>query len=169
MSQNAEMNGAVYGRVLWPVAVGAISVAYGAERVLISIGYILQMILILFTGSGSLSSLFLGFGTSDLWGLMFASMQLLSGILGGVLLLPAGLLLWRQSKAGPVMHVTYAVLAILLNLAWPIGQIMSYPAHLRTQVLVYPIWGATMGMIYPVFLLIWFSREKVKAETQLWR
>ena len=156
-------------RVLWPVAVGAISVAFGAQKALGVIGTSSQMLVWAALGSGSLVS---SFGSGNLWPMVSASAMLLGGILGIALLLPAGLLLWRQSRAGPTMHVIYAILAILLNLLWSIGQIgqiMSYPESFRTQGMIGPIWNATTAMIYPVFLLIWFSRPNVRAETRLWR
>jgi hypothetical protein len=153
-------------RVLWPVAIGAVSLALGAQKGLGVIGTSSQMLVWAALGSGSLGSSFV---SGNLWPMVYASAMLLGGILGAALLLPAGLLTWRQSKAGPAMHVIYAILAILESLLGPIGQIMSYPASYRNQLLVWPIWGATIMMIYPVFLLIWFSRPKVKAETRLWR
>jgi hypothetical protein len=153
-------------RVLWPVAVGAISVAYGTQSALGVIGTSSQMLVWAALNSGSLGS---SFGSGNLWPMVYASAMLLGGILGIALLLPAGLLLWRQSRAGPTMHVIYAILAILLNLLWSIGLIMSYPESFRTQGMIGPIWNATTAMIYPVFLLIWFSRPNVKAETRLWR
>ena len=133
------------------------------------IGYMLHMILSLFTVGGSLDSLLSMFGGDNPWGLLTVSAQLLMCVLGGALLLPAGLLTWRQSKAGPAMHVIYAILAILESLLGPIGQIMNCPEMAGLQFVLWPIWGATLAMIYPVFLLIWFSRPNVKAETRLWR
>jgi len=156
-------------RVLWPVAIGAISVALGAEHALHTVGYILQMIYSFFTGDGSLGSLLSMLGTNSLWGLLRESVQLLTGIMGGALLVPAGLLTWRQNKSGPLVHAIYAIVAIPLIILWPIVQIMSYSEMFRAQFFIIPIWWATVTMIYPVFLLIWFSRPKVKAETRLWR
>ena len=153
-------------RVLWPVAIGAISVAIGAERALSPIGFILQMISDVLEGGGSPLS---RFGGNSLWVLVYWSSQMLMGVLSGALLLPAGLLLWRQSRAGTILHVVYAILMIPLNFLWSIAQIMIFPGMARSPLLVWLIWYATMMIIYPVFLLIWFSRPKVKAETRLWR
>jgi len=91
------------------------------------------------------------------------------GGLIGCLLLPAGLLVWRQSRLGPAMLKACAVLAIIFDLAAPLVQFFAYPQSYRMQLFFYPIWSATIGMIFPVFLLTWFARAKVKAETRLWR
>jgi hypothetical protein len=158
-------------RVLWPVAIGAISVALGTLKLLGLIGHVLQLGAQLALYGGAVSGPIFG---GNLWIMVYTNNYLVTGIIGG-LLLPAGLLLWRQGRLGPRMHIICAILAIPPNIFSLIGQIMFYPPPMgmpTTQWVVWsisPIWSATVGMVYPVFLLIWFSREKVKTETRLWR
>jgi len=153
-------------RVLWPVAIGAVSMVFGAQQTLAMAGYLLYMIGRLLSGGSPLSA----FDGSDLWGLADAGIILLNGALCGALLLPAGLLVWRQSRLGPVLSIIFAILDILLTIGQPIARLMSYPEEIRTEwsFVIWPLWSATIGMIFPVFLLIWFARPKVKAETRLW-
>jgi len=172
MNEQANVNdgagpayGVTYRRVLWPVAVGAVSIALAASKLLTVIGSILGLgFQIVLGGGSSFDWIF----SSNLWGMVAGSTYFLGGIMG-CLLLPAGLLVWRQSRLGPGMHKAYAILAIILNLAAPIAQLLAYPESYRMQLFIWPIWRATIEMVYPVFLLIWFARAKVKAETRLWR
>ncbi len=157
--------GVTYRRVLWPVAIGAVSATMAAYDLLRVIGHILQLgFSFILGGGGQFGGIFSG----DLPAMVAGSAYMLGGVIGA-LLLPAGILVWRQSRLGPGMHKAYAIIAILLNITFPLAQSFTYPASYRMQLLFWPMWSATMGMIYPVFLLIWFTRPKVKAETRLWR
>lgn len=152
-------------RVLWPVAIGAASVVVAALKLLTLIGDFLQLGVSVVLGSGPPFSEVFG---GSLWSMAAATAYLLGGVIGA-LLLPAGILVWRQSRLGPGMHKAYAIIAILLNLALPLTQFFAYPEMYRMQLISRSLWSATLGMVYPVFLLVWFSRAKVKAETRLWR
>ena len=152
-------------RVLWPVTIGAMSVALGAWGLLDLIGYALQLgLLAASLGQREFGSVLRG----DFRLTVSAGIMMLTGVIA-VLLFTAGLLVVRQSRFGPKMHKAYAIMTIILNLALPILQCLSYPEHYRIYFAFQPLWSATVAVVYPVFLLIWFSREKVQAETRLWR
>ena len=157
-------------RVLWPVAVGAISVALGVQDLMAVVGYALHACFTFLVSGGKL----LGLDpiSSNRWPLVIMGLQEFPALVGGLIILPAGLLVWHQGRLGPRMHVVYAISAILMNVITPVASFLDI-ARLspdsQMEFLLFPIWNATVAMIYPVFLLIWFSRPKVKAETRLWR
>jgi hypothetical protein len=157
-------------RVLWPVAIGAVSVVLAIQNLLAVVGYALHACLTFLVSGGKL----LGLDpiSSNLWPLVIMGLQEFPAFVGGLILLPAGLLVWRQGRHGPRMHVIYAISAILLNVITPVASFLNIARQApdcQMEYVLFPIWNATVGMIYPVFLLIWFSRPNVKAETRLWR
>lgn len=151
-------------RVLWPVTIGAISVALGAWAFLGLLGYALQVGL---TAAGHGERMFGSVFKGDFRPTVSAGILLLKGIIA-VVLFTAGLLVAQQSRLGLKMHKAYAIMVIILNLALPILQSLSYPKHFTIWFAFNPLWSATVEMIYPVFLLIWFSRPEVQAKTRLW-
>ena len=156
--------GGVQRRVLWPVGIGAVSLALAAYQLLIVLARILMLGLsFILDGEPPSEGLFSG----ELLGFLVGSVQLLGFLISAVLLV-AGILVWCQSRLAVGMHKAYAIIAIMLNLALPLTRFLAYPANFAIYLLVWQIWSATLFMIYPVFLLIWFARPKVKAETRLW-
>jgi len=165
-------------RVLWPVTIGAISVALGAWAFLDLLGYAIQFgLLAASRGERDFGSVFKG----DFRLTVSVGLILLKGIIA-VVLFTAGLLVVRQSRLGLKMHKTYAIITILLSVSLSICQAIHLPegvagifgsgrtrTYLTTSLITSSLWRATTQMIYPVFLLIWFSRPNVQAETRLWR
>ncbi len=154
-------------RALWPVAIGAVSVVLAGQDLLKLIG---SFCMILFRGSlyrlpGQLVSEFKNIDARAILGLGLG----IGSLIPPLLLLSAGLLIWRQHRRALGLHRAYAILMIILNLASPIILFYTYPETLRLNYAFHLIWQATIAVIYPVFLLIWFSRAKVRAETRLWR
>ena len=149
-------------RVLWPMAIGGVSVAFGAMLLLRMIGLLLNLIVVLFSGGFSLRSILGGHFLSP------TNMgAFLHGVLGGLLLI-AGLLVMRQNRLGPTLHKVYAILAL-------IPAAIAFVAHLvanwrsATEMVYWTLWPAATVMIYPVFLMIWFHRLDVMREVALWR
>ena len=180
MSQYAEMNGAVYGRrVLWPVAIGAASVVVAGQNLLNQIGGFIR-ISVQFAIRGEPGQLISEFKRLDARAIFSLGMGAADWILP-MLLLAAGILVWRQSRRAPGLHKAYAIITILLSVGLSVYQAIIIPGvagiagvgragtYLTTSLITSSLWRTTTQMIYPVFLLIWFSRPKVKAETRLWR
>ena len=176
MSQNAEMNGAVYGRrVLWPVAIGAASVVVAGQNLLNQIGGFIR-ISVQFAIRGEPGQLISEFKRLDARAIFSLGMGAADWILP-MLLLAAGILVWRQSRRAPGLLKAYAIIQILLIVGVSIVQAIVIPTFAgisdssiaRTYLITTSLWRATTHMIYPVFLLIWFARPNVKAETHLWR
>jgi hypothetical protein len=170
--------GAGTRRVLWPVTIGAISVALGAWAFLDLLGYAIQFgLLAASRGERDFGSVFKG----DFRLTVSVGLILLKGIIA-VFLFTAGLLVVQQSRLGLKMHKAYAIITILLSVGLSILQAIHLPegvagifgsgrarTYLITSLITSSLWRTTTQMIYPVFLLIWFSRPKVQAETHLWR
>ena len=180
MSQNAEMNGAVYGRrVLWPVAIGAASVVVAGQNLLNQIGGFIR-ISVQFAIRGEPGQLISEFKRLDARAIFSLGMGAADWILP-MLLLAAGILVWRQSRRAPGLHKAYAIITILLSVGLSVYQAIIIPGvagilgsgragtYLTTSLITSSLWRTTTQMIYPVFLLIWFSRPNVQAETRLWR
>jgi len=162
-------------RVLWPVAIGAASIVLAGQNLLTQLGGYVQF-LVRFATSGKLRQL-----VSEVKGL--DAMSILPLVMGAadlilpMLLLAAGILVWRQSRRAPGLLKAYAIIQILLIVGVSIVQALVIPTFAgisdssiaRTYLITTSLWRATTHMIYPVFLLIWFARPNVKAETHLWR
>jgi hypothetical protein len=162
----ASANGACFG----PWRLGRPRSSLPVEYLLAAVGYALHACLTFLVSGGKL--LVLDPISSNRWPLVIMGLQEFPAFVGGLILLPAGLLVWRQGRLGPRMHVTYAIVAILLNVITPVASFLNIARQApdcQIEYVLFPIWNATVGMIYPVFLLIWFSRPEVKAETRLWR
>ena len=106
-----------------------------------------------------------------------------AGVIGmgvGVVMLAAGLATLRRRPSGRVLHLVYAALTciqiavglVVLIMAIPEVQASgsSDPAARAGLVggLIGDILGTIFGAVYPVFILIWFSRRKIRDEVAKW-
>jgi hypothetical protein len=170
-------------RVLWPVAIGAASVVEAAHALLNQLGGFAQflVLLVLFAIRGELGQLISAFKGLDAMSILPLVMGAADLILP-ILLLAAGILVWRQGRRAPGLLKAYAIITILLSVGLSILQAIHLPegvagifgsgrarTYLTTSLITSSLWRTTTRMIYPVFLLIWFSRPNVQAETRLWR
>jgi hypothetical protein len=161
--------------VLWPVAIGAASVVLAGQNLLNQIGGFIR-ISVQFAISGEPGQLISEFKRLDARAIFSLGMGAADLILP-MLLLAAGILVWRQSRRAPGLHKAYAIITILQKVGLSIFQAMMFldaagiagSSMARPYMITTSLWRATTQMIYPVFLLIWFSRPNVKAETRLWR
>ncbi len=166
-------------RVLWPVAIGAASVVFAGQNLLNQIGGFVQF-LARFATSGNPGQLISEFKRLDARAIFSLGMGTADWILP-MLLLAAGILVWRQSRRAPGLLKAYAIITILLSVGLSVYQAIIIPGvagiagvgragtYLTTSLITSSLWRTTTQMIYPVFLLIWFSRPNVQAETRLWR
>jgi len=152
-------------RVLWPVAIAAASIVLGARGALQgTFGLI-----------GALVRLVGEFDINHIHRLDAMSvMALLFGFLDlalPILLLVGGLLLWHQSRRAVRLHWIYAVIDVLRIVVLAIMQGVHWTSSYSPGGLwaFWHLWRATVLAVYPVFLLVWFSRAKVRAEIRLWR
>lgn len=99
----------------------------------------------------------------------------LVGAAAGLLLLVAGRLLHRRRPSGATCHLIYAALEALIVIGWAVAAltVTGSPARLGLSVLcaILASWLGIvlLGLIYPVFLLVWFTRPKIRSQVKAWR
>ena len=98
-----------------------------------------------------------------------------------ILLLVAGILLARRRLAAArIMHILYALLNILMVVVGGVllvrlNQVLteSVPPAMQSVLQASMIFGAIFGFAlasaYPVFLLVWYSRGKIRQEIDTWK
>jgi hypothetical protein len=86
------------------------------------------------------------------------------------MLIPAGMLVFHQRRLGRLMHIAYAVAAIVLPIISLVGPLADDESSIwYSLILTGQLGEVGLRLIYPIFLLIWFSRKRVRAEVRLWR
>lgn len=157
-------------RPVWPVVVGVVSIVEAGRNVLALVGMMIQMAYLLVLrgmGGGPFGGLFGGLFGGGSWEAVQVAHHVLRP-LAAVLLMVGGFLLCRRSRFARTLIVVYALVAILLSVAFPILNAITSPPRFRMQLLFGPIWNGTTSLIYPVFLLIWFHRRKIRDQTRCW-
>jgi hypothetical protein len=98
--------------------------------------------------------------------LALSCLVLLSGIAAHLLVILAGVLLLRRKRIAGALHVVAAVVIILTA---P-GRGCTIVALLADPVRAALAWAYSLKMIlYSVFLLVWFSRARVRKQLRRWR
>ena len=166
----------------WPRVIGVISIALGALAVLgAAVGLAMQAI-----------SAAVGRGRTPFFAMpeSMAAWNAISNVIGigfGVLLLAAGVMLLKRRPVARTMHLVYVPCAIVMDLIGTILMLASidefvelmgrdmpgrtpaeFEAMMRAAIAAGAVIGGLIGLIYPVFLLIWFSRGKIRQEMAAW-
>jgi hypothetical protein len=111
------------------------------------------------------------------WYATYQVVSALAGIVVAALLLVAGILLCKRRPAGRTMHIAYAILNIVVAVGNVIAAVTAASnidtgpneAALFVPVLIGGmVVGLVIGLAYPVFLLVWFTRTKVRDEVAAW-
>jgi len=150
---------------IWPKVIGIISI------VLASLGLICTPISLLVSMRGANAEEALKFFPD--WWLAYTTVSCVVGVLQAILLLAAGIVVLLKRPAGRVLHLVYAVIAIVLGIASSaIGATSiltaDMPAPIKIGAAAGVFIGVLVGMIYPVFLLIWFLRPKIRDQVAAW-
>jgi len=153
--------------VVWPYAMGAVSMVIGGFDLLRLVALLLQFAVALATGQAGRVWSLLSLPGLGWQGVHFAS-EAVRPLLGG-LLLAAGYTLYKHSRFAPLLHWIYAVPAVLFGVAFPIFYILTCPPQLRQHAMFWPIWQSTTWLVYPVFVIVWFRRPKVRRQVRHWR
>jgi len=151
----------------WPIAVGVVSI------ILASLRFICVPIGLLGTHT-AVKNPPAGAPAFPDWWLTYATLGAVPATLLGVLLLVAGIMLCRRRPAGRTAHVVWAPLELLWRVVdiVCVVQLMRFqrgsgPEHLGQQVGL--LIGTLIAVAYPIFILIWMSRDRVRAEVAAWR
>ena len=157
-----------YSRPIWPVALGAVSIALGIQDLaglLIRSATTLLPII-----TGFLNRTVVAIPEGPPWVLVLQSLSSLTQLLG-VLLLIGGIKLCHHHRSALPLHVLYAVLKILVAIVTPACIYGAAPEYLRSSPSSFLIWQIArvpLTIAYPVFLLVWFSRAKIRQQARGW-
>ncbi len=113
------------------------------------------------------------------WYETFTNYSMVLGMAFGAMLLVAGLKLRRQQKTGRTLHRFYAAGNLLMVLVGAVATTNAFGA-INTDSLggaeragvvggmIGGILGTIVGAAYPIFLLIWFNRQKIREDVEMW-
>jgi len=155
----------------WPIVIGVLSIVFGSLGLLCTPINMLQMQV----GETAQTSRMI----FPEWYLRVTLVESLFGLVLAGVLLTAGILAVRRKPACRGFHLAYAVLTLVQLV---IGGILYYRmvGEVDLSGLKQPVQSAArmglriggaamiLGAIYPVFLLIWFSRTKIRDQVRQW-
>jgi hypothetical protein len=162
----------------WPTVLGVISIVFGAGGLFFGLLSMLMPIVLKAAGAAQ-AGVSLAAEQLQPWTL---ALHFASFCLAG-LLLTAGILIVRRRPAAPTLTFVWAVLRMILvvfaatmaysaqkaQFAAMSGQPGSPPPSVSAVIAIgTAIFALLWGWAWPVFLLIWFSRSKVKAHVATW-
>ena len=94
-----------------------------------------------------------------------------------IVLLVAGICLLKRARISRGLYMTYASvnmvlsvvgLVIVLTVVLPTLRQGEMPKAAATAGTIGAVVGVVIGMAWPLFLLVWFSRRKIRQEVQQW-
>lgn len=158
------------GKSNWPIVIGVISVSLGG------LGMIVNLSNVILGGiRGSTRGVAISFPE---W---FGTYTRVAGVVGmgiALLLLLGGIALLRRRRPARPLHMVYAVGKIISSL---IGTFIVISAMsdftrpdeqmaivMKSSMYIVAFLGGAVACVYPIFLLIWFSRARIRAEMQQW-
>ena len=118
-----------------------------------------------------------GIGQLPQW---YISHMRFAGVVGAGLaavLLLGGLLLLKRRSEGRVLLLAYAVLSGITSLVEAVvmfkavGEMTGEGMEaqmMRTSMKAGAVMGAVFGLAFPIFLVVWFSRLKIRTDIQDW-
>jgi len=113
------------------------------------------------------------------WYETFTNYSMVLGMAFGAMLLVAGLKLRRQQKTGRTLHRFYAFGNLLMVLVGAGATFNAFGSIDTTSLsgveragvtggIIGGLFGTVVGAAYPIFLLIWFNRDKIKEDVEMW-
>jgi hypothetical protein len=157
-------------RTVWPAVIGILSICLsGLALVGLPLGLLMEQI--------NPAQRKLMESMPDWYRTVYPLTQVLTAVLY-IPLLVAGISLLRRAPLGRTLHLVCAAVFIVwrlasiplvLTLMAHIADGMNMPAHLKSMMQAAAIIGIPIGFIYPVFLLVWFTRRKIRDEVAGWR
>ena len=145
-----------YSRPVWPAVIAAISLIKAGMDALRAVASTSLLVRELAFPDDWLP---LGAWTTAWWVLDIL------GSLSALLLLPAGIALWGRRRWGATVHLVWAGAAALALMASPLAGALAGGSWRWS---FGQASNATFHMIYPVFVLIWFTRPRVRRQVAAW-
>ena len=154
----------------WPIVIGVISVSLGG------LGMIVNLISALLGGMRG-NTQGAGISFPDWFG-TYTRVEGVAGTGIALLLLLGGIALLRRRRPARPLHMVYAVANIISSLieVYIVVSAMGYfiepggqmATVMKTSMYIGAFVGGAAGCAYPIFLLIWLSRGRIRAEMQQW-
>ncbi len=157
----------------WATVIGVISIVWG------SLGLICTPVSLL----GNMLSNKINPRTAEMqgrfpdWYATYTIAALLVQVALAVLLLIAGICLLRRSRLARRLHLGYAVpnlllgavgLVVAISTMSQVFQESDMPEVATASGMAGAFIGMAFVMVYPIFLLVWFSRRKIREQVQQW-
>jgi hypothetical protein len=154
------------GRPVWLYVIGAVSMVLAGWTLAMLAGWMMYMGASLIQQGpwGLRRMLSSSYGSYQL---LYTARHVLRGLTGGILMV-AGCCLAKRSRFAPMLHILYAVAALVLSLGLPVAHLLVGGRDIEVRGMIWPVWSAIVEAAYPVFLLVWFSRAKVKQQVRVW-
>jgi hypothetical protein len=147
-----------YSRPVWPAVIAAISlIKVGMDVVRSAAGTSMLLSRLVFPHDYR-------FGRLGAWTIASWVLAIL-GSLSALLLVPAGIALWRRRRWGATIHLVWVGAASAALVASVLTGAMEGGPWVWSFSRPY---YATIRMIYPVFVLIWFTRPRVRRQVAAW-
>ncbi|MCE5326754.1 MAG: hypothetical protein LLG01_10085 [Planctomycetaceae bacterium] len=149
-------------RPVWPIVIGIISTILGSLSVLGGLGGVLT--------AGAIAK----FGTAPNlydyaadWYRPFMTILGVIGLGASACLLIGGIRLLKRRPVARMLHLVYALAAIVVASVNLCGQVAaldfsSMPAPLRFGTII-GFAAMPLSVAYPIFLIVWFSRAKIRS------
>jgi len=149
----------------WAIAIGVISIIYA------SLGLICTPVSLV--SSRAMPS---PPGFEEMLPPWFETYSIVAGLVGmgvAVILLVAGIGLVRRRGGAVSLHVVYGLIAVLMGI---VGMFVTFAAFDFSRLegpakagAIGGVAGGIIGLAYPIFVLIWFSRAKIRQQAAGWQ
>ncbi len=153
----------------WATAIGVISIVFG------SLGLICTPVSLLANKINPRTAKMQG-RFPDWYATYTIAASLVQVALAGLLLI-AGICLLRRSRLARRLHLGYAVpnlllgavgLVVAISTISQVFQESDMPEVATASGMAGAFIGMAFVMVYPIFLLVWFSRRKIREQVQQW-
>ena len=162
----SEMQGAGQApRTKWPLIIGIISIAFASLAIICSPASLAMQKL-----NPQSGEVFKGM---PVWFDAYMTASCVVGVLMGIVLLAAGIMLVLRKPAARPLYLGYAcpvvtcLIGIVVSVLAFSGAGMEGPA--KAGMYVGFACSVPLGLAYPIFLLIWFLRGSIAREVAGWR
>jgi len=163
----SEMQGAGQApRTKWPLIIGIISIAFASMAIVCS-----PASLVMNRFNPQAGEVFKGM---PVWFEAYMTASCVVGVLMGVVLLAAGIMLVLRKPAARPLYLGYACLAVVTCVVGLAVTVLAFSGSGMEGPAAAGMYGGIacslpLGLAFPIFLLIWFLRGSIAREVAGWR
>jgi hypothetical protein len=153
-------------RSKWPLIIGIISIAFASLAIICTPASLAMHKL-----NPQSGEVFKGM---PVWFDAYMTASCVVGVLMGIVLLAAGILLVLRKPAARPLHLGYACLAVVVCLVGLAVSLLAFSGTATDGPAAAVVYGGIacslpIGLAFPIFLLIWFLRGSIAREVAGWR